>query len=76
MAREQSRAPFPFMAELPNEGSRVIIFYKVKGFPCFRGRTVFLDNLNNFLDDLQRSIRNRFEQLSIALALIFPSDNW
>jgi hypothetical protein len=37
---------------------------------------LFLDQLNRFLDDLERSLRNRFEQLSIALAMIFPSDGW
>jgi hypothetical protein len=41
---------------------------------------LFLDQLseklNHFLDDLQRSLRNRFEQFAIALAMIFPSDNW
>jgi hypothetical protein len=41
---------------------------------------LFLDRLteklNVFFDDLERSIRNRVEQFSIALAMIFPNDGW
>jgi hypothetical protein len=35
-----------------------------------------LERLDQYLWDLQRAIRNRVEQLSIALAMIFPNDGW
>jgi len=37
---------------------------------------VFLQKIDDLVYNLQRSFRSRLEQLSIALAIIFPSDGW
>jgi hypothetical protein len=37
---------------------------------------LFLEKLDNYFYELQRAFRNRVEQLSIALAIMFPNDGW
>jgi hypothetical protein len=37
---------------------------------------VFLNLLENFLNDLADSVTRKIQQLSLAISIIFPNDGW
>ncbi len=50
-------------------------FLRIEDFHDLRGMGL-LEKLDNYIYELKRAFRNRVEQLSIALAFIFPGDGW